>query len=100
MDLILKNGTTAYNVKNRDLPELEKLGLVDETTKSLNSESEKKCALCGKPYEGYGNSTWGYWELHGCTKQEDEEYGESRRCCDKCNRYQVVTARLKLAGML
>ena len=30
------------------------------------------CALCGGKYEGYGNSTWGWWEKTiGCSKDED-----------------------------
>lgn len=99
MDIVLKNGTTAYNVKNKDLPELEKLGLVDETTKTLKTENtENICALCGKPYSGYGNSTWGYWELFGATKKEDTEKGEKERCCDGCNKYYVIPARMQLAG--
>ena len=34
----------------------------------------KTCALCGDKYEGYGNSTWGWWEMTtGCSTQEDNE---------------------------
>lgn len=56
-----------------------------------------KCCICGKPYEGYGNSTWGYWKCYfGSTDEEDSEKGEKLRCCDGCNRYHIIPARLKL----
>lgn len=101
MDIKLKNGTIAYNVKSGDLAELERLGLVDETTKTVSGEDVQElntCVLCGKKYSGFGNSTWGYWELHGASKQDDATKGEKMRCCDNCNKYYIVPARLKLAG--
>lgn len=56
------------------------------------------CPLCGGTYEGYGNSTWGWWEMStGCSTQEDYEKGEKIRCCDKCNTKKVIPARLHLS---
>ena len=53
------------------------------------------CPLCGGIYEGYGNSTWGWWEMTtGCSTQEDYEKGEKISCCDKCNTKKVIPARL------
>lgn len=64
---------------------------------TMNEEPIKNCALCGKPYVGYGNSTWGYWEAMGMPK--DDTRGEKLRCCDNCNLYQVIPARMKLMKM-
>lgn len=55
------------------------------------------CVLCGKKYVGMGNSTWGYWQLHGCTSAEDASNGEKMRCCNNCNFYYVIPARMKLS---
>ena len=44
-----------------------------------------------------GNSTWGYWQVaDGLTPEEDAEFGEKFRCCDKCNFKYVIPARLIL----
>ena len=59
----------------------------------------KTCALCGDKYEGYGNSTWGWWEMTTGSTQIDNEKGEKYRCCDKCNAKKVVPARLYLAKL-
>lgn len=58
------------------------------------------CSLCGGKYEGYGNSTWGWWEMTtGCSKDEDSYRGEKERCCDECNVKKVVPARIYLYKM-
>lgn len=54
-------------------------------------ETMKKCNVCGVAYEGYGNSTWGLWNI-----DEHDVRGELLRCCDKCNREFVVPARMGL----
>lgn len=100
MNIILNDGTSAYNVKNSDLAELKNHGLVDDNIKSIKEPDEnlKTCAICGKKYAGYGNSTWGYWFINGYSKENDEERGEKFRCCNDCNFKYVVPARIKLAS--
>lgn len=45
----------------------------------------KRCCLCGKVFNGYGNDPW--------------PVKDSGRCCDKCNTEKVIPARLnKLLG--
>lgn len=43
----------------------------------------KKCCICGKEFEGWGNNPWPI-------KQDGE-------CCDTCNAEKVVPARILLA---
>lgn len=40
----------------------------------------KKCCICGKKLEGYGNNPW--------------PVKEDGRCCDDCNAFVVVPARM------
>ena len=42
----------------------------------------KKCCICGKEFEGWGNNPWPY-------KHEGE-------CCDDCNLQYVIPMRLTL----
>jgi len=42
--------------------------------------TKKKCCVCGKKYEGYGNNA---------------EPLKKGRCCDKCN-IKVINKRLKI----
>ena len=49
------------------------------------------CCLCGRKYMGWGNSTWGYWD--DC--DENDPKGEKMRCCDDCNAYKVIPARIR-----
>ena len=44
----------------------------------------KKCCICGKEVEGYGNNPWPI-----STNIED-------RCCDECNLTVVVPKRLEM----
>lgn len=50
------------------------------------------CAICGKKYSGWGNSTWGLW----AGLSENDPQGEKVRCCDSCNARYVVPARMGL----
>ena len=54
------------------------------------------CTLCGQKLTGPGNSTRGYWEANGKTREEDAKLGETFRCCDDCNKNKVIPARLIL----
>ena len=54
------------------------------------------CPFCGQKFTGPGNSTRGYWEANGKTKEEDAKLGEKFRCCDDCNMNKVIPARLIL----
>lgn len=54
------------------------------------------CCFCGKPYEGYGNSTWGCWS----PEEERAGAGEKQRCCDRCNIKVVIPARIKNFGSI
>lgn len=45
-----------------------------------------RCCLCGKEKEGYGNNPW---------PLGDESKGE--RCCDNCNLFKVIPARLQMS---
>ena len=44
----------------------------------------QKCAICGKKFSGYGNSTWPVTE------------STTDRCCDHCNKTKVLVARLAM----
>ena len=44
---------------------------------------EFKCCICKCKYEGYGNNPW------PVSKREKD------RCCDNCNTYVVIPARIK-----
>ena len=54
------------------------------------------CPFCGQKFTGPGNSTRGYWEANGKTKEEDSKFGEKFCCCDNCNLNKVIPARLIL----
>lgn len=54
------------------------------------------CPFCGQKFTGPGNSTRGYWEANGKTKEEDAKLGETFNCCDVCNMNKVIPARLFL----
>ena len=54
------------------------------------------CTLCGQKLTGPGNSTRGYWEANGKTREEDAKLGETFRCCDDCNKNKLIPARLIL----
>ena len=54
------------------------------------------CPFCGHKFTGHGNSTRGYWEANGISKEEDAKMGETFRCCDDCNMKKVIPARLIL----
>lgn len=41
------------------------------------------CCLCGKEKEGYGNNPW--------------PLAKTGRCCNNCNIYKVIPARLNLS---
>lgn len=41
----------------------------------------KKCCICGKQFNGWGNNPY--------------PVKESGKCCDECNSTQVIPARLK-----
>ena len=48
------------------------------------------CCICGKEKEGYGNNPE--------PVVREFENGKRNRCCDNCNKYIVVPARLDLYG--
>ena len=54
------------------------------------------CPFCGQKFTGPGNSTRGYWEANGKTKEEDAKFCETFCCCDDCNMNKVILARLIL----
>lgn len=62
----------------------------------MTEELVTTCPFCGQKFTGPGNSTRGYWEANGKTKEEDAEMGETIRCCDNCNMNKVIPARLIL----
>lgn len=45
------------------------------------SNEKKKCCICGKEFQGWGNNPW--------PVKEDGE------CCDACNQLKVIPARLR-----
>ena len=49
---------------------------------SSRSDKQWKCCICGQTYFGYGNNPWPL-------KEEGE-------CCDKCNWFRVIPARLRI----
>lgn len=62
----------------------------------MTEELVTTCPFCGHKFTGPGNSTRGYWEANGKTKEEDAKLGETFRCCDDCNMNKVIPARLIL----
>lgn len=62
---------------------------------NMKNKEKHECAICGAEYEGYGNSTWGWWEFNGISEADNK--GEHKRCCDECNIKCVVPARLYLS---
>ena len=49
--------------------------------KVLIKIEKEKCCLCGKAIDGFGNNPW--------------PLKESGRCCDDCNTFKVIPARLE-----
>lgn len=47
---------------------------------SYNSNERRKCCICGKPFDGFGNNP--------------APVKNSGRCCDKCNNQTVLPARM------
>lgn len=62
----------------------------------MTEELVTTCPFCGHKFTGPGNSTRGFWEANGKTKEEDAKLGETFRCCDNCNMNKVISARLVL----
>lgn len=58
------------------------------------------CAVCGKEYGLYGNSTWGLWKLDDDYQDDNDCRGETYRCCDECNARFVVPARMGLISRI
>lgn len=48
------------------------------------SKIRRKCCLCGKDFEGYGNNP--------------EPLADKGSCCDRCNAEKVIPARIAAAG--
>ena len=48
------------------------------------------CCICGKEKEGYGNNP------EPIVKEFED--GKRNRCCDNCNKYVVIPARLEEYG--
>ena len=63
---------------------------------TMENNTLNTCCFCGAKYQGYGNSTWGWWEYKGYDEKTDREKGEQCRCCDECNLKKVIKARIKL----
>lgn len=55
-----------------------------------NKKKEHVCCFCGRPYKGYGNSTWGCWPR----EEEMSGMGERMRCCNDCNERVVIPVRI------
>jgi len=62
----------------------------------MTEEFVTTCPFCEQKFTGHGNSTHGYWEANGKTREEDAKLGETFRCCDVCNLNKVIPARLFL----
>lgn len=58
---------------------LEHMGIALE-----ESAEKKKCVICGKEFEGYGNNA---------------QPVKDGLCCDECNQKEVIPARLKQVGL-
>jgi len=63
----------------RNLPEIAK-----QLKRIADMHEAKKCCICGKPLNGYGNNPWPYVK------------DENARCCDECNA-KVIAARIELS---
>ena len=86
--------TKKVNYKKLLKEELEKSNDKDRETmeETLNhmgidleeDMAKKKCVICGKEFEGYGNNA---------------QPVKDGLCCDECNQKEVIPARLKKAGL-
>ena len=47
------------------------------------------CCVCGKEYTHWGNNPWPLKNDLG------EDFGENDRCCDECNDFKVIPARIE-----
>lgn len=69
--------------KKDDSKSEEETETVKITTKDSASKKAKKCCLCGKEIDGYGNNPW--------------PLAEEGECCDECNETKVIPARIEKA---
>lgn len=51
----------------------------------MDNDKIYTCCLCGKIKKGYGNDPWPLAPI----------FGTSNKCCDGCNLYKVIPARLE-----
>jgi hypothetical protein len=58
--------------------------IANEMKRIADMHEAKKCCICGKPLNGYGNNPWPYVK------------DENARCCDECNA-KVIAARIELS---
>lgn len=52
----------------------------------------KKCCICGKEFEGWGNNPYGALDKNGNVIQ----WAEDDVCCDECDSTYVISGRLYL----
>ena len=52
----------------------------------MNNDKPKKCVLCKNPFEEFGNNPW--------------PLSYRGECCNHCNSYHVIPARLALHGIM
>ena len=53
---------------------------------------KKKCCMCGKEIEGFGNNPWGVLDK----EKKLVEWKQGDVCCDNCNALYVIPGRLYL----
>ena len=50
----------------------------------------KKCCICGKEIEDWGNNPWGALDENG----DQIEWEDDDECCDDCNNTYVLSGRI------
>ena len=57
---------------------------INKYIRSIDEEDTFKCCICSNEYKGLGNNP------------DPISENENDRCCDNCNTYKVIPARLKV----
>ena len=53
---------------------------------------DKRCCICGKKIQGFGNDPWGALGISG----RPIRWHEDDECCDECNSKHVIPGRIAM----
>ena len=54
----------------------------------------KKCCICDKSFEGWGNDPWGAAWIDENGEVIEPEFNSDDYCCDECNNKFVIPGRM------